>query len=209
MKYTITRALSELKTLKARYSSEVRKLNLIAVKHGSKLRSPNNSMKPEDFADKAKEQWQKVTALEDRIHQIKVKVEKSNAVTMVKIGDKEMTVEEALIMKNNIIFKEERLNFMKSLQTKAQREYDNAEEENRRRIDEQVKNMTTAGASKDPEVEKKVLESMEKLYEVTFVDPISLSDKIQALEKEIQDFNTNVDFALSESNSTTFIDVDD
>ena len=74
---------------------------------------------------------------------------------------------------------------------------------------EQVKNMTTAGASKDPEVEKKVLESMEKLYEVNFVDPISLSDKIQALEKEIQDFNTNVDFALSESNSTTFIDVDD
>ena len=162
MKYTITRALSELKTLKARYSSEVRKLNLIAVKHGSKLRSPNNSMKPEDFADKAKEQWQKVTALENRIYQIKVKVEKSNAVTMVKIGDKEMTVEEALIMKNNIIFKEERLNFMKSLQTKAQREYDNAEEENRRRIDEQVKN-------KDDAQLKKAIEIAQSLQKGTYV----------------------------------------
>ena len=49
MEYTITKSLSLLKTLKARYNKELNNLECIAVKHGSKLRRPYSSYKPDDF----------------------------------------------------------------------------------------------------------------------------------------------------------------
>ena len=41
------------------------------------------------------------------------------------------------------------------------------------------------------------------------IDPCKLSDKIKALEDEIEEFEANVDFALSESNALTQIEVGD
>ena len=40
------------------------------------------------------------------------------------------------------------------------------------------------------------------------VDPIGILNKIECLEKEIYDFKTNVDEALSVSNATTTIDIE-
>ena len=55
-------------------------------------------------------------------------------------------------------------------------------------------------------LEKKAKESIESLYKVSFVDPIMIEEEIEKLDKEISDFKTEVDYVLSESNSTTFIE---
>ena len=41
------------------------------------------------------------------------------------------------------------------------------------------------------------------------IDPLTLEDKIKELEKEIDEFQKNVDFVLSESNSRTYIEIPD
>ena len=209
MKYTITRALSELKTLKARYAGELSKLNLIAVKHGNKLRNPNTHIKAEDFESAAQAQIQSVEAILKRIYQIKTLIDKSNALREVTIGKEKMTVEVALIQKSLLYNKQDLLSKLRSMSVKAQRDFDAAVEENRKRVEEQVKNQQTTGTSRDPELEKKVLDSIENLYKVEMVDSTNLSNRIETLEREIEDFESNVDFALSESNSTTYIEVDD
>lgn len=40
------------------------------------------------------------------------------------------------------------------------------------------------------------------------VDPLELASKIRSLEEEIEDFLSNVDFALSESNAKTEIEIE-
>ena len=56
MKYSITRALTELKLLKNRVNKELYNSSdaFIAVKHGKKLRAPYTSYQKEDFEDHSK-----------------------------------------------------------------------------------------------------------------------------------------------------------
>ena len=74
-----------------------------------------------------------------------------------------------------------------------------------------VFDITEFGAVGDgvTELEKKAVEQIEGLYGVKFVDPLSLETIIKQLESEIEEFESNVDYALSESNSQTFIEIPD
>lgn len=213
MKLTITRALNEIKLLRSRYQNQIRELAPIAVQHGLKLRSPYSSYKPEDFASQVKPSMQSVEDLWKRIIEIKTKIDQSNMITIVKIGSSEMTVQEALVMKSYISDKEILLSKLKSSLRSARAEYDSALEDNRKKVERTVSENTAAsgnGVSKvDPDLEKRAVEQVESLYGVKFVDPLSLETLVKQLETEVEDFKNNVDFALSESNSTTFIEISD
>lgn len=209
MKYTITRALAELKVLKNRYNSEVNTMMPIAVKRGNKLRGPYSSYKEEDFRKQALATYQSVVALEKRIVSIKAAIDASNFQTKIQVGGKEMTVLEALNMKSFIDLKKTRLSYYKSLMQRARNEYEQALSDNKNRIEKIVTEQTASSSVKDPDIEKKTIESIESLYKVDFIDPLELEEKIKGLETEIQDFENNVDYALSESNSTTYIEVED
>lgn len=209
MKYTITRALAELKVLKNRYNSEVSTMMPIAVKRGNKLRSPYSSYKEEDFRKQALAIYQSVVALEKRIVSIKAAIDASNFQTKIQVGGKEMTVLEALNMKSFIDLKKTRLSYYKSLMQRARNEYEQALSDNKNRIENIITEQTASSSVKDPDIEKKTIESIESIYKVDFVDPLELEEKIKELGTEIQDFENNVDYALSESNSTTYIEVED
>ena len=91
----------------------------------------------------------------------------------------------------------------------ARNEFDRALNDNKLRIEKIIQDQTAASSVKDPELEKKTVESIESLYKVEFVNVIDLEKKIESLEKEISDFENNVDYALSEANSTTYIEIPD
>jgi tetrahydromethanopterin S-methyltransferase subunit G len=210
MKYSITRALAELKLLKDRINKEIFAASMIAVKHGKKLRSPYTSFKEEDFVITAKSQYQSIIALMNRLDMIKIAIDRSNFETKVKIGSKEMTVLEALVEKGNITFKKSLLNYMKQQQSGARREVELATKENKTKVENIVHDqLTSKDISKKEDVEKEAVEGIEKLYEIKLIDPLALEDKIKELETEIEEFEKNVDFVLSESNSTTFIEIPD
>lgn len=209
-KLSITRALSELKLLKKRHEKLLGECNPIAVKHGSRLMGEYVSYKPEDFEKNIDPGMQAVEKLEDLIFEIKSKINYSNSKTIVKIGTKEMTVQEAIVQKDLISFKEARLKMLKEKLLNARALYERAVNDNKMNIAKQVQDLSGKSADKkvDPELEKNISESVEKLYKVEFVDH-NLVDKIKVLENEIEEFNTNVDFALSESNSITTIEISD
>ena len=211
MKYTITRALAELKLLKNRYNSELTSSNLVAVRQGQKLRQPNSALTIEAFEAKAGAQFQSIEALRNRIIKIKDAIDKSNSETIVEIGGKSMTVQQAIVRKNHIDLLEFELRTLKMQYLKAQKEKDLADAENKARVEKLVSETTSAksGTVDTHTTEKDALTTIEKLYEAAFVDPIKISERIESLEKEIENFKTNVDYVLSESNSTTFIEVED
>lgn len=208
MKYTITRALAELTTLKDKHQKEVNKMNLIAVKQGAKIRKPNSSYSEKSFIEQANQSYQSVLDIERRILSIKNQIDASNFTTKVKIGDTEMTVQEALNMKRLIELKQNRLYFLKSMKQRAQMDFDAGNEENRRRIEKMSQDQMSNGSSKAGDAEKEIVESVEKIYKMDFIDPVNLSDEIEKLENEIAEFNNNIDYVLSESNSTTYIEVE-
>jgi tetratricopeptide (TPR) repeat protein len=211
MKYTITRALAELKLLKERYTKEVSYLELVAVKHGNKLRPPYSQYKEEDFTNHAKSLYQSICDLEKRITEIKNRIDISNFNTKVVIGDCEMSIQEVLNYKNNVLsLKESRLYMMKELKRKALLEYDKAISENKQRVDKITADKNSGSTVKTVgEVEEDAITFVEKLYEVSMIDPINIDEEIERLENEIETFKHNIDFVLSESNSITSIEIDD
>lgn len=213
MKYTITRALAELKLLKNRYTKEVYNLNLIAIKHGSILRSPYSQYKPEDFEKQAKAEYQSVCDLEKRIEEIKNKIDVSNFTTKVIIGEREMTIQEVLNYKNNVLeLKRARLNILMDQKRKSTSEYDRAVSENKTIVEKFVsdKNSIPAVATKSiSDTQGEAVNALEKYYAIETVDPINISEEIEKLSKEIETFEHNIDFVLSESNSVTTIEIPD
>jgi uncharacterized small protein (DUF1192 family) len=209
MQISITRALSELKVLQKRFDKEVSQLDVISVQHGLTLMK-NSSVKPEDFSEKAKAQLQSVEDLQKRIHLIKTKIQQSNAITVVKIGTQEMTVLEAIIKKSLIENQKSLLARLKRQLILANDNFENATMSNENKIAKQLEDATKNSTVKlDLEVEKQIKASVESLYPIKMIDPCKLSDKIKALEDEIEEFEANVDFALSESNALTQIEVGD
>lgn len=209
MQISITRALSELKVLQKRFEKEVSLLEAISVQHGMTL-VKNSSVKPEDFEKNAKAQLQSIEALQARILEIKTKIQQSNALTIVKIGSQEMTVLEAIIKKSLIENQKTLLSKLKRQLTTANDSFEQAVSVNEGKIIKQLEDATKNTTVKlDPEIEKQIKVSVESLYPIKMIDPCKISEKIKTLETEIEDFENNVDFALSESNALTLIEVGD
>lgn len=208
MKISITRGLSELKVLKSRYEREIRDAKLIGVSVAGKMVSPYTSYKPDDFEEQAKSGFQSLTDLEKRIIEIKTKIDQSNFATKVKIAGRDMTVLEAIEMKNFIDLKEQRLLLLKQQLRNARSNYEEAEKKNRERIEKSVSEQTASG-NKDVALESKIKDSIESLYPLVMIDPIGVEDEIKKEEKFLEDFKNEVDFVLSESNSITCIEISD
>lgn len=211
MKYTITRALADLKVLKSKYNKEVYQLSLVAVKHGSKLRSPYSQYKEEDFCNQAKSSYQSVCDLERRIEEIKNKIDISNFNTKVKVGDREMTIQEVLNYKNNVLgYKQQRLSMLKDLKLRAASDFDKALQDNKNKVDKMSADKNAGGSTKSSsDIEQDALDFVEKAYAVSLIDPIKIDEEIKKLDDEITNFTNNIDFVLSESNSTTYIEIDE
>ena len=50
---------------------------------------------------------------------------------------------------------------------------------------------------------------VEKTKALSMVDPCEVSNLIEKTDEEITQFKTNIDYVLSESNSTTYIEIPD
>jgi len=203
---TITQALSRVKVLEKRHEKLLRELRLVAVRHGSKLRSPNSSYKEEDFVDTAKSMMQSISDTYNNILFIKNAIAVSNANTKVRIAGEEMTVQEAILRKQYLNLRKDQIRRFKELLTRARQEFDEALEENSEKIENLLKGDTSDPKSKDQVTRRKETEDyINSTRQVVLVDPCDLQGTLPTLEKDFEDFESNVDYALSESNSITKI----
>ena len=168
---------------------------------------PNGYKTVEEFVNRAKAKYQSLHDLIKRRNVLKAALVASNAVTIVNIAGKEMTVAEAIDRKDSIQLEKNVLNNLRGQYGNVV----NRVEGQRRVLDMQVNKRIEDAAGKDRKVSKEEEESLiemtKKRFEPHFVDPIGITEEIDRLLEEIQKFELEVDTALSESNARTEIEI--
>ena len=169
MTISVTRALAELKTLDDRISKAANN-GYIAMTVGGKVVGTNRT---QDEVEKAvKESYQSFNDLVTRRNKLKCAIVKSNAETKVKIGDKELTVAEAIERKNSIVFEEQMIQSLsvQLRQATAQVEKVNAE------ANQRLNQMLEVNLGKDRKTSEEDYEAISKPFmaknEAKLVDPL-------------------------------------
>jgi hypothetical protein len=209
-KMTVTRALAELKLLDARINKSISHSSLFVDVLQKKTEDGNKAIKSgmskQEFEKRADSNYKSINDLIDRRNKIKSAVLKSNAGTMIKIGNIEYTVVEAIDQKGAINYKKSLLSTMKSQLTSMLQEIEKAKS----KVESTVETMLTQSLGGNKKANDSDYDTIAKPFieanELKLIDPLKLQDKIDVLDKEIDEFETEVDFVLSESNSRTEIE---
>lgn len=206
---TIHKALSELKLLEGRIQKEIGNAAFaIANKHSNTV---VNGIPIAEFANEAKEAYKSIRTLINRRNAIKCAVTRSNAVTKVKIGDKEYTVAEAIDMKNLGMDHVKQLcaaieNQFLSAKAKAERENGDRLES---RADTYIQSLYQNADKKNLSDEvKKVREDFMTAQTVEVLDPLGAAKVSAELRNQVDAFMSEVDSALSVSNALTTVDIE-
>lgn len=205
---SITRALCELKLLDKKINSKLNKSNndFVEVKKESDTKIRDISV--EKFNNNATSKYQSIIDLIERRKVIKCEIVKSNAINTVNIADKKYTVAEAIERKNSIIYEKMLLDEMKHQYLSAIDDLEIKNERMKLKLQSIVEAMVGKENTKNLSMDvSNFIKDYEKREGYKFVDPLKLKEKIDKLENDILEFESNVDFSLSESNSINQIAV--
>jgi len=207
MEMTITRGLAELKLLDSRINRSINEAVLGSNSVGKKL--PTGYSSVEDVEKRAKSDYQSVKDLLKRRNAIKSAIVLSNATTVVEVAGVKMTVAEAIERKTSISYEEQLLSKMRSTYTQVVNHVDRINNEMKARLDSHLETLFGKEGKVNAQSHEDIVKAFKADNEATFIDPINLEKQINELVKSIEDFNMEVDFTLSESNTITRITIED
>lgn len=197
-KISVTRALAELKLLDKRITKAISDGKFVSYSINGK--NAINTFKP-------LEEKQSIEALITRRAALKAAIMKSNATTKVNIGGVEMLVIDAIEMKETIKYKQSFLQQLKQQQQSTKYSISSTNETVSSRLDK----LLEANFGKDSKTKSEEMEAIAKPFlernEAKLEDPLNLDSLIESLSEEILVFTSNVDYALSESNALTQIEI--
>jgi len=206
-KMSVTRALSELKLLDSRIRKEVGGSTFIDVYQERKNQTIIEGVTKEKFNTDAKAKYDSIVDLIARRKNIKAAIMESNAKTKIKVGGKTYTVAESIDRKDSIQY--DRLLYTRMLENYT--DVRTKEDTQNKKLDEDIQRMVSENLGGDKKVDEKtysnVADPFFKNNSFNQIDPIGVKDKLEKMEKEIDIFINEIDFALSESNSKTDIEV--
>jgi hypothetical protein len=195
---SLTRALLEKKRLEKRIEKTIKESEFIDYKIGI-------NGKPRYDVDIVAN-FQSVTDLMQRRDKIVAKLAEANATATITVGTVVMTIAEAIARKNSIHLEKLLLKKLKSNLTELNAEKEDNEEEMEEKFAELSKSMY--GKEKVSEVEiKEAYKSFEKRNGLIVIDSLNLQETIKIVEDRIEDFELNVDVALSEANGKIEIEI--
>lgn len=205
---SIHKALCELKVIGDRIEKTMGKVPFVlANEHANKK---IQGIPIEEFIAQIKSAHQSTVDLIARREAIKCAVVKSNAVTKVTVAGKEYTVAEAIEMKNH------GMDFIRMLKTKLSSELDRAKrlaemangQNLENRADGYIKNLYGTTDMKNlTEEANAARKTFIEQHTTELVDPLKAADMVTALENQFYDFMSEVDAALSVSNSLNEITI--
>ena len=234
MRYTVHRALSMLKTTKARIEKELsNNYSFIRVARGQE--DNIRGVAVADIERYIQGSYDRITSLINNYIKIKSAVIRSNAgiqsdtadIKRASVAGLSLTVAEIIEMNDAVYgrgktsggskpkgFKASLLAKMKQDYAEAQSEFDALQE----KADDEVRQYLNALSVKRKDGEeidsnsKATIEATSKMLheqkDPRFIDPLKIADKIIALENEIENFRTEADAVLSEQNALTTIEID-
>lgn len=207
---SITRALTRAKTIEKQLARLVESQFVVTL---MKREVDDVSDVYQDNLKMTKSNFDQFNDLFAELNNIKAAVRKSNEVTKVVIGGEELTVADALVYKNTIVY---RNNFLDRI-TRENRNAESRVEQSKISADTKfasvrenlIKNSQGQDVSED--YLKTVLTEEERrlkkaIVEVKVSGIKDVNDYIEAERKRIDTFIEEVDYVLSESNATTIIE---
>jgi hypothetical protein len=206
MEISITKGLRELKLYNDKIKKAIRNTKYVQLQKSNK--KINNKTTVEEFTKQVKADLDSIKDMIKIRNKIKAAIVNSNATTIVTISGNKMTVAEAIEKKENIKYDKTLLQAMKDDFVNI---YDNLNAENHNmemQLDRLLQKMCE-GEQKNNEDKNEFSESFKKLNEWKLVDPINIEKQIKYLEEEIDNFESEVDIVLSESNTITKVNIED
>ena len=207
---SITRALTRAKTIEKQLARLVESQYVVTL---MKREVDDVSDVFKDNLKMTKSNFDQFNDLFAELNNIKAAVRKSNEVTKVVIGGEELTVADALVYKNTIVY---RNNFLDRI-TRENRNAESRVEQSKISADTKfasvmenlIKNSQGQDVSED--YLKTVLTEEERRLEKAIVEVKvsginNVNEYIEAERKRIDTFLEEVDYVLSESNATTIIE---
>ena len=210
---TITRALAEVKHIKAKFDRMLSTSRFVAVAQGQEtskhLTAEVGLLSVDTFSAAAVSAFQSCEDQIKRYNAIRKHLILANATTTVTIGSQTMTIAEAIERKSSIVMEQKLLNSMKSQYANAQNAYDQLNTRLLDTIERSILQLYGNDRSKVTEEQSKVVsDAKRREFEPSVVDPLKLSDRIGALASRIEDFNNEINYSLSEVNASTKITVE-
>lgn len=199
MEISVTQALAELKLLEKRINK-----SLSCIKW-SDVSFKNNNIDESQLKKIAESEYQSYIDLLKRRDTIKRAVVLSNATTNVTVGNWSGSVAEAIEQKSNMNFKKKLLESMKNSLLQSLDNYKKKAKELETRLDKLLQSELGKDIKTNPETIQALTTSFKETNKITHHDPLQLNIKIKQLEEEIEDFETNINWKLSESNGKTTI----
>lgn len=203
---SVHEGLARLKMLNKKvYQTRTDTLNLMRViKNNDKT---IDGITLEEFATNAQSYVQSFEAMVENYNRLKSAIVLSNATTKVVISGKEYTVAEAIERKNYM----EKTQYFKNMLFRHKEDVVYEQKRNEENFQSSFeKFLSSQGDAKNRKVEE--IEVLRKFFEANngskIYDPCNLNKIVEKLDKEYDDFMTEVDYRLSESNATTMIDVE-
>ena len=204
-KMTIHRALSELKLIDAKIEKQTAEINPTGIHQKNKL--VNGYISEADFNTAAKSKLDSVTDLIKRKNKIKSAIVNSNGKTDVTVGDKKMTVADAINFKAIIKFKQKLIDTLKQRHKAVVGELNKSNEA----VNANCQKLLEYSFGKDNvKVTKDDMEAISRPYlennQFHLADPLKVDTTVEQMEKEVSEFEMEVDAVLSEINAVTFIE---
>lgn len=197
-KMSITRALTELKLLDKRIEKQPYDKTVVQITRGNKPLNAN-------VIDLESFMQQKLDLMERR-GKIKLAIMESNAKTVLPSGD---TVLATIEYKNVAIEQlKSMLDFLKKEQYKRNTTITELKLENSNGLNKIYQDSTSNSTELTQELLEIIRDNFEKSNNIEHTSGKAvLDDVISDLESKIEDAESTLDFTLSESNATTFIEM--
>ena len=163
----------------------------------------------EDTKKQIQASFDRVESLIKNRERIKAAIVHSNAVTQVTVLNRVMSVAEAIELKSTVQYRKDLLNGMKSQLTNATNTINNMNT----KLEVEIQNLLSVvyGNEKgkvESDMFANVVKPQHKQKQASLLDSCNIRGKIEELEKEITEIESELDFLLSESNARTEVDVE-
>ncbi len=196
---SVSQALAELKLLRKRIQN-VTKDSVFTV-----LKKKRDLLDATKFSIDAVASYQSYKDLLARYNAIKAAIVLSNATTTVSIGGIEYTVADAVERKKTIEMEKEMLKIMKQQFEVVKLDYERHVSSENNRVERLIQTELGKDSKTNVEVITQLSETFLAQNRAEIMDPLNLAKEIATLNKSIEEFETKVDWVLSESNGKTTI----
>lgn len=210
MKKSIARLLVEYKTLGKQIEDAIKSAIFIGVarKNDGMAQVMGRPESVAELEELIKSKYQRITDLMGRHSKIKAAITLSNATTNVTICGNTMTVADAINLKQTIEKIEKPLvEAMRRQHKDSASTFDMLSAKLSTEVNKLIDDANGKDRKADQEGLKAAIEIRKQMGSPILIDPIKLRDLIDKKQKESEDYLAEVDFALSESNARTELEV--